>query len=213
MDYFQAKIKSVREDTSGSAPPEFPPTECRLSELRCVSSEELRHFILSSPPKSCELDPLPPFLVQEFLEDLLPFLTLLCNRSLEDGILPVSQKRSILLPSLKREGLDPTDMVNYRPISNVTFISKIIEKIVACQIALHVESNNLLPVNQSGFRKNHSTESLLLRLLSDLYGAMVRAQVKFLALFDVSAAFHTVDHGILINRLLVSFGISDKPLD
>ena len=94
-----AKVNSVRNDTCGSAPPEFLPTQCHLSALRCVSSEKICNFILSSTPKPCELNPPPPFFVQEFVEDVLPFLTLLCNSLLGEGVLPVSQKSSILLPS------------------------------------------------------------------------------------------------------------------
>ena len=66
----------------------------------------------------------------------------------------------------------------------------------------------MLPAIQSGFRKGHSTETLLLRLLSDIYGAIDRSQLTLLALFDVSAAFDTVDHEILLDRLKISFGLS-----
>ena len=102
-----------------------------------VTSAELRRIILTSPSKSCELDPLPTFLLQEFVDVLLPFLTVLCNRSIEDGVLPPSQKRSILVPVLKRSGLDSSDPVNFRPIvANVSFLSKIIEKIAAYQLTV-----------------------------------------------------------------------------
>ena len=208
-----AKIRSVRDDTSGSPPPQFPPTDCSLSTLSEVTPAELRSIILTSASKSCELDPLPTFLVQEFIEDLLPFLTLLCNRSLQEGILPPSQKRSLVFPAVKRDGLDSSDPANYRPISNVSFISKIIEKIVANQLTNYLNANGLLPASQSGFRRDHSTETLLIRLLSDIYGAMDRSQVTLLALFDVSAAFDSVDHDILLLRLSTSFGLSSKPLD
>src|SRR6218665_2162672 len=73
---------------------------------------------------------------------------------------------------------------------------------------LHVEANKLLPECQSGFREGHSTETLLLRLLSDIYEAVDCSQLTLLALFDVSAAFDTVDHKILLKRLNVSFGFS-----
>ena len=73
--------------------------------------------------------------------------------------------------------------------------------------------NNLLPIFQSGFRKGHSTETLLVRLLSDIYGAIDKSQVTLLALFDVSAAFDTVDHDILQKRLSTSFGLSGNFLD
>src|SRR6218665_466697 len=115
--------------------------------------------------------------------------------------LPPSQKRSTLIPVLKGDGLDAANPVNYRPIANVSFLSKIIEKIVAGQLTAYLDRNNLLPPCQSGFRKFHSTETLLLRLLSDIYGAIDIAELTLLALFDVSAAFDTVDHNILLKRL------------
>src|SRR6218665_580478 len=80
--------------------------------------------------------------------------------------------------------------------------------IIAFQMTSYLETNNLLPGIQSGFRKGHSTETLLLRLLSDVYAAIDSSQLTLLALFDVSAAFDTVDHEILLNRLNVSFGFS-----
>ena len=113
-----------------------------------------------------------------------------------------------MIPILKHEGLDPTDPANFRPIANVSFISKVIEKVIACQLTSYLDTNNLLPTMQSGFRKGHSTETLLLRLLSDIYGAIDRSQLTLLALFDVSAAFDTVDHEILLKRLKISFGVS-----
>jgi len=86
-------------------------------------------------------------------------------------------------------------------------ISKIIEKIVVYRLTCHLERNNLLPSCQSGFRRFHSTETLLLCLLSDIYGAIDRSELTLLALFDVSATFDTVDHDILLERLHATFGL------
>src|SRR6218665_1017873 len=122
--------------------------------------------------------------------------------------MPLDQKRSILVPVIKRAGLDPTDTGNFRPIANVSFIFKVIEKAIAYQLVPYLEANNLIPAIQSGFRKGHSTQNLLLRLLSDIYGAIDRSQLTLLALFDVSAAFDTVDHEILLERLQISFGVT-----
>src|SRR6218665_4004080 len=132
------------------------------------------------------------------------FLTFLCNRSIQDGVLPPSQKRSVLVPVLKRSGLDSTYPLNFRPIANVSFMSKIIEKIAAYHLTVYLETNKLLPECQSGFRRGRSTETLLLHLLSDIYGAVDSSQLTLLALFDVSAAFDTVDHEILLKRLEIS---------
>lgn len=125
-----------------------------------VISPELCSIILSSAAKSCELDPLPTSLLQELVNVLLPFLTVLCNRSIQNGSLPQSQKRSILVPEIKREGLDSTDHSSCRPIANVAFLSKIIDRVVASQLIAHLEVNQMLLVCQSGFRKVYSTETL-----------------------------------------------------
>src|SRR6218665_69488 len=205
---FQAKVQTIRDDTAGSPPPTFPSKTCILSAVMAITPAELRHIIIAAAPKSCELEPLPTFLLQEHLDILLPLLTTICNRSILEGVMPLDQKRSILVPVIKRVGLDPTDPGNFRPIANVSFISKVIEKIIAYQLVPYLEANNLIPAIQSGFRKGHSKETLLLRLLSDIYGAIDRSQLTLLALFDVSAAFDTVDHEILLERLQISFGVT-----
>src|SRR6218665_95370 len=97
------------------------------------------------------------------------------RRSIRDGILP-SQKKSILIPVLKGDSLDLANPMNYRSIANVSF-----KKIVAGQLIVHLKRNNLLPQCQSGFRKFHSTETLLLRLLFDIYGPIDRTELTLLA--------------------------------
>src|SRR6218665_1687938 len=108
LEAFTTKVRTTHEAPAGTPPPVFPPTTCGLSILSPVTEEELRRTILASAPKPCDLDPVPTFILQEFVDTLLPFLTVLCNRSICDGDLPASQKRSILVPVLKAEGLDVT---------------------------------------------------------------------------------------------------------
>jgi len=79
------------------------------------------------------LDPVPTFMIREFVDLSLPYLTTMVNASLAEGKLPVSEKRAIITPQLK-SGLDPVDLANYRPVSNLTFMSKVIECAVACQL-------------------------------------------------------------------------------
>src|SRR6218665_3030634 len=166
---FPAKVQTIRDDTAGSPPPTFPSTTCILSAVTAITPAELRRIIIAAAPKSFALNPFPTFLLQEHLDILIPLLTTICNRSIVEGVMPLDQKRSILVPVIKRPGLDPTDPGNFRPIANVCFISKVIEKIIAYQLVLYLEANNLIPAIQSGFRKGHSTETLLLSLLSDIY--------------------------------------------
>src|SRR6218665_1087562 len=112
LEKLAAKVSSIREATSAAPPPDYPPTSHRLSTLHEVTSAELRMLIVTSAPKTCELDPVPTFLVQEHIDVILPFLTVLCNSSIREAQLPSSQKQCILHPVLKREGLDPSDPAN-----------------------------------------------------------------------------------------------------
>ena len=103
------------------------------------------------------------------IDVMLPFLTKLCNVTILEGGLPESQRTAIVVPRLKGSGLDPADVKSHRPISNLSFMSKVIEWVIFRQLVVYLDSNNLVPKYQSGIRKHHSTESATLRVLSDIY--------------------------------------------
>ena len=136
----------------------------------------------------------------------------MCNVSLQHGLLPESQKAAIVTPILKKHDLDPDDVKSYRPISNLTFISKVFERIVASQLTGYLQMNRLLPGHQSAYRQGYSTESALLKIFSDILNAADSAQVTLLGLLDLSAAFDTVDHDILLTRLHKSYGVGGTAL-
>ena len=159
------------------------------------------------------LDPAPTFLIKESLDILLPFFTRLCNVSLREGRLPPSQTTAIVTPRLQKHRLDPADMKNYWPIFNLSFMSKIVERIVVRQLSEYLSANGLLPTLQSGFRKHHSTESGLLWVLFDIFSSVDKRHISLLALLDVSAAFNTVDQSILLDRLSISFGLTGSEFD
>ena len=98
-------------------------------------------------------------------------------------------------------------------MSNLTFMSKVVERMVSQQLSDYLQSNSLLPELQSAYRRNHSTETALLCVISDLLMAIDSGLVTLLGLLDLSAAFDTVDHDILIRRLQSTFGISGTPLE
>ena len=193
--FFIDKVEGVRAATSDAAPPTFSSySGPRLSCFDEVSIEEVRRTLLSSPPKSCMLDPLPTSILLEVIGVLLPFIWVTVNASLRESCLPRSQKAAIITPVLKKPSLDPDELKNYRPISNLTFISKVIERIVAKQITRHLDSSKLMPPLQSAYRRHHSTETALMKVLSDIYDAVDSRKVTLLGLLDLSAAFDTVDH-------------------
>ena len=128
------------------------------------SMEDVRRFLVQYPPKSCSLDTLPTFVLREFFDKLLPFIPTMCNVSMQHGTLPESQKAAIVTPILKKYDLDPDDVRNYRPISNLTFLSKVIERIVASQLTRYLQENKLLPDHQSAYRQGHSAETALLKI-------------------------------------------------
>ena len=104
-------------------------------------------------------------------------------------------------------------MKNYRPVSNFSFLSKILEKVVASRLNSHINSSHTSNDYQSASRKFHSTETALLKIHSDILSSMDDGRVTALTLLDLSAAFDTIDHTILLSRLGNWFGVSGKALD
>lgn len=146
------------------------------------------------------------------LDDVLPFLHLVCCSSLNAGVLPACEKVAVITPILKKPGLDPDSSASYRPVSNLTFLSKLIERLVCLQLTAYLRDNQLLVQQQSAYREYHSTETALLKVASDVFDAMDAGDVTILALLDLSAAFDTVDHDILLQRLSYSYGIGGTAL-
>ena len=198
--------------TDGSPPPDVRATAVTSMDVfQSVTEADVRR-VMASPSKSLSLDPIPTFLLKEVIDVLLPFITALINASLSQGRLPMSQKQAFVTPLLKKAGLDAADMANYRPVSNLTFLSKTVERVVAKQLNGYLAANGLLPRLQSAYRRGHSTETALLRVMSDVFAAADQKRVTLLALLDLSAAFDCVDHDILLMRLQRIVGLSGQVL-
>ena len=179
-----------------------------FDSFRSVTEKEVKEAILKMPKKSCELDPIPSSLFFSCLDELLPFVTDIINASLASGSVPLSFKHASVKPLLKKSNLDPECLKNYRPVSNLPFISKLLERIVLSQCLEHLYKHELFEPFQSAYRKGHSTETALLRIVNDLMQASDKGKVSILSLLDLSAAFDTIDHAILIQRLSRTFGFS-----
>ena len=132
--------------------------------------------IKSSPDKSCKLDPIPTRLLKSCSS----------NRHFETSKVPAELRYAYIRPRLKKPSLDPELLSSYRPVSNLPFISKIMEKVVNTRIEQHLLENNLHDPLQSAYRKQHSTETALIKIQHDIVQALDSGHVAALVLLDCS---------------------------
>jgi hypothetical protein len=212
-EFFKTKIDNIRSNTASAPPPIIDHRDVTpLTEFEPVTDDEMLKLLQKSPAKHCSLDPVPTWLVKRLADRFAPIFTRLCNSSLVAGVVPVAHKHAVVRSSLKKPTLDPTDFASYRPISNLTFLSKTLERVVAAQFMKHADGQHLLPARQSAYRAHHSTETVIVSVHNDLVRAIDNGLVSALVLLDLSAAFDTVDHATLLDILHQRFGLDGKVL-
>ncbi len=140
-----------------------------------------------------------------------PLLNII-NSSLSLGHVPKPFKLAVIKPLIKKPKLDPCELANYRPISNLPFMLKILEQVVSAQLCSFLLKNDIYEEFQSVFRTRHSTETALVKITNDLLLASDKGCISLLVLLDLSAAFDTIDHDILIDRLQNYTGIQGQAL-
>ena len=160
--------------------------------------EDIQKYITKSPAKSCLLDPIPTWFIKQNVSTFVPIITQIVNSPLSTGTFPESLKHAVISPVIKKQSLNPHELKNYRPVSNIPYLSKIIERHAVDNIARHMTENNLGEPLQSAYRPAHSTESVLLKVKCDIMEFVSQRKGVFLALLDLSAAFDTVNHEILL---------------
>ena len=134
-----------------------------------VTADEVKNLIGSALNKSCQLDPAPTWLVKDMRGVLLPFVALLFSKSLKTGCFPAAFKLAVIRPLLQKSGLDPSQPKNYRPaVSNLPFLSKLLERVVQIRLQVFLDSNNLMTATQSAYRQFHSTETAVIAVYNDL---------------------------------------------
>ena len=219
-NFFHNKIRLLKEQISSSplatmdllVNPSQSSCTSVLSEFSEVSVSYICDIVQKSKSKSCVLDPLRTDFLKQTIDVLASPITTIVNASLTSGVFPALLKKGIVRPSIKKQALDREEKSNYRPITNVAFLSKILERVAATQTLSYLVTNGLLAKFQSAYRCFYSTETALLRVFNDILLAIDRRQEVVLVLLDLSSAFDTIDHTALLRRLEVRYGINQTVL-
>ena len=210
--FFVNKIDKIRKNMDHNKPlSESNDSINELSEFEPTTIDEVRKIINETGIKCSPADPLPQLLVKQNLDILLPIIVKMVNLSLSTGNVD-GMKLADIIPLLKDESLDPNVLNNFRPVSNLLFIGKVIEKVVLKRLNDHLSKNNLHCSDQSAYKKNHSTETLLVKITNDILVASDSRSATVVMLLDLSAAFDTVDHKLLLNILEKEIGLKGHVL-
>ena len=214
MEFFQSKIIRIREELDSVpniddyiiAPTTRSPPTAMLYEFQPVDEENVKECINRLNKTYCQSDPINISKITRAYDSAIPFVAQLVNQYFSDCVFVESEKLALLRSRLKKAGLDVEDKKNYRPISNLTFLSKIVERIIFDQLYTFMEQTGILTKYQSAYRELHSTETALCKIHNDLVTATCSGKTSLLVLLDLSAAFDTIDHDLLMHDLY-SFGI------
>ena len=184
-----------------------------LQNLTCLSGDEVRRLVLLAPCKSSDLDPIPNSLVKDCIDILITPITFRINLSPSESSFQSHFKSALISPLLKKATLNKDSMKPYLPVFNLSFLFKVLEKSVANQLNSHINSSHTSDQYQYAYRKFHSTETALLKIHNDITLSREAGKATALTLLDLSAAFDTIDHTILLRRLDYWFGVTGKALN
>ena len=182
-----------------------------MFDFENVNEEQILNLINNLKSKnSCGCDELTPKILKLIKITLLKPLTLLTNQILNTGVFPTKLKEAKIIPIFKKT--DNKYFTNYRPISLLPTISKLIEKVIYSQIYSFFSNNKLFFESQYGFRSSHSTELAAIELADRITTQMDNHKVPINIFLDLSKAFDTLNHTILLDKLL-HYGIGGTALN
>ena len=212
--FFTGKVDTNRATTATAPAPTIEHGQVpSLANFNNVTVEEVSQIPRKIPNKQCELDPTSTWLVRNLCDVLAPIITSMANGSFTQGSFPDSHKHAVFRPRIKKPSLDPLDIKSYRPISNMSLVSKTVERLVLNRMDVHANRYGLLPTRQSAYRQHHSTETEVTIVHHDMERSTDADFVSALVLLVLSAAFDTVDHGILLEVLSGRFSVENLELN
>ena len=182
-NFFADKVEVVRLSTSSVPLQDIPYTATHmLDSFSMLTIEQVEKMIGAAQGKTCQLDPASTWIVKEFSTLLSPFIVRLFNESFATGCFPERYKYAIITPLLKKSNMDTSQRKSYRPVSNLPFLSKLLERAVHSKLQAFLNANSAMPAHQSSYRMHHSTETALIKAYDNLLKATDNGQMSSLCL-------------------------------
>ena len=211
-DFFLHKIQKIREQFHDQGTKGAYYRKCsKITSFQPLEKKEICNTIENMNPTTCMTDPCDTRFLLRLQQTILDAITMTVNQSLTTGEFLDDWKMAIVRPLIKGPNLD-TELKNYRPISNLSFLSKIVEKAAQLQLQEHFDQQSLLPKHQSAYRQHHSTKTILLNMCDNILKNMEDGKCTSIVSLDLNVAFNTVSHTALLDVLNSYFGISEHAL-
>ena len=217
-DFYVDKISNIRKRLQ-SYKQAITPSSIRKSTRVCldkfskVSLIETQAILKSLKKKTSSQDPIPTSLVNLCFNKIAPIFMHIINQVIETSLFPKSLKHAFITPIIKDNSKDIDDVSNYRPVSTLSFMSKVLEKVISKQIDNHVTSNGLHATHQSAYKPFNSCETANIKIFGDIQENIHKGLNVALITLDCSSAFDTVDHLILINKLQEEYNIQGQAIN
>ena len=185
----------------------------KLNKFKEINTSDLLKVMREMKNTYCKNDPFPNDMISEASNRQVVYNIYLkiINLSISQSCFPSCEKTALVKPIYKGKG-DVNELNSYRPISNLSYMSKLIEKIISEQLWAHISELEVFPENQSAYRANHSTETTLCSIMNDMIGLLDEGGCGILIMLDLSAAFDTVVHKYLLKDLQ-SIGVIEDALE
>jgi hypothetical protein len=217
-EFFFSKVRKIRnslkitDNTIKNDESFIPAHSDSFCQFKLMSQDSVEKVVTNLANKSCSLDPAPTWLLRENLPTVLPLMVSIVNTSLKEGKYPDDLKHALVRPLIKKQTLCKDEISNYRPVSNLSFIGKVLEKVVSTQLVEYMSNNHLHDPMQSAYKSGHSCETAMLKVTNDINKSLDSGQCVLLSMLDLSAAFDLVDHEILYSRFQKELNISGQVL-
>jgi hypothetical protein len=209
--FFYSKVVDLQSRASlftGTAPFQYDKHYTGHSfNFEPLTIKSIKKIVSSLPPKGNDSDPINPSLIESHIDVFASPATSFINLCLQTTSFLSSLKTSRVRPLIKKPTLDPTAPSNYRPVSNLPFLSKVFERVLQSSLQPFLHSSPNFPAFQSAYRPHFSTETALLSVLNEIYAIVDSGREAHIISLDLSAAFDLVDLEILLHRLSHMFGI------